>query len=127
MATAKTFKRVRQRDMKVECPAGSGYYQQIPSPPLSTVCFKCPACGTDIDTWCYPDHDARDENLNCDERAEMFIEVFNRWVDAIQKHRIPCWVSYEERTEQIQKIIQEVETENADAENPTDNQTARND
>ena len=106
--------------MKIECISGK-YSAQIPNPPLSTLCFKCPACGTAIDTWCYPD---RDENMNCEARVEMFIKVFNRWVDAVQKYRIPCFVSEAERREQIQKIIEEVEKENGLLCQKTDSDTS---
>lgn len=100
------LQRIQRKDMKVDCHYDGGIYRaQIPNPPLSTVSFKCPTCGTGINHFCYPE---RDEDVNCPARVEMYIRVFNGWVERIQKNLIPCFISEKERKEQIQEIIQEV-------------------
>lgn len=95
--------------MKVEYPPGTGYFRQIPNPSLTTISFKCPACGTDINTWCYPERE--DDSPNCPERVEMFFEIFNRYVEGIKKKRFKFPAFRGEDEEIIEKIIQEVEDE----------------
>ena len=105
--------RIRRRDMKVEYPPGTGYYRQIPTPPLSTLSFKCPACGTGINTWCYPErYDDDDDSLNCPERVEMYFEVFNRYVESIMERRFSFPAFVNEDKEIVEKVIKEVEEEN---------------
>ena len=42
---------------KVEYPTGSGYYEPIPYPPLSTFSFVCPTCDAAVEVWWVPIED----------------------------------------------------------------------
>ncbi len=101
------IKKFSRNDMRTEFPRGSGYYRQIPHPPFTTLCIQCPACGTPVDTWCYPDR----EDPNCVERVEMYCEITARYVDGIKSGRFgfPCFQG--EDKELIEKLIKEVTNE----------------
>ena len=89
----------------VEVPYGSGHYEPIRHPPLSTVMFRCPTCGAAREVWCNQNADDR----ICDTRKALYEEVYDRYIRGIQNRTIAVHLSDTLVKKKVEEIIQEVE------------------